>query len=98
MYDSKFEEQKNIMNNSLSSTEDKIKAAEYILEHTPIPETTKVELVKVPSTIHEVKLTDTHLSLIYRCIKHGLLNSHPVWNDEEYMNLIVIRELLESYK
>ena len=60
MHDSKFEEQKNIMNNSLSSTEDKIKAAEYILEHTPIPETTKVELV---SNIKQDKAecTTTHL-------------------------------------
>jgi len=53
---------------------------------------------EVPSEIHEVKLTDNHLSLVYRCIKHGLLNSHPVWTDEEYMNLIIIRELLESYR
>jgi hypothetical protein len=53
---------------------------------------------EVPSEIHEVKLTPTHLSLVYRCIKHGLNNSHPVWNDNEYMNLIVIKELLESYK
>lgn len=53
---------------------------------------------EVPSTVHEVKLTPNHLSLVYRCIKHGLFNSHPVWTEEEYMNLIVIRELLGSYK
>lgn len=47
--------------------------------------------------MHEVKLTPNHLSLVYRCIKHGLNNSRPLWTDEEYINLIVIRELLESY-
>ena len=48
--------------------------------------------------MHEIKPSDKHLSLVYKCSKHGLNNSHPVWNDEEYMNLIVIRELLESCK
>ena len=56
------------------------------------------QLQEVLPEIHEVKLTPNHLSLVYRCIKHGLNNSHSIWTDEEYMNLIVIRELLESYK
>ena len=53
---------------------------------------------EIPSTIHKVNLTDNHLSLVFRCIKHGLNNTHSVWTDDEYMNLIVIKELLESYK
>ena len=53
---------------------------------------------EVPSEIYEVKLTPNHLSLVYRCINNGILNTRPTWTDEEYMNLIVIRELLESYK
>jgi hypothetical protein len=53
---------------------------------------------EVPSEIYEVKLTDNHISLVYRCMEHIINNSQPRWTDEEYMNLIVIRELLESYK
>lgn len=53
---------------------------------------------EVPSEVYEIKLTPNHLSLVYRCIKHGLLNSHLIWTNEEFMNLIVIKELLESYK
>ena len=56
------------------------------------------KLVYVPSTIYEVKLTPVHLDLIQRCVKHGLNNSRVVWTDDEYFGLIVIRDLLESYK
>ena len=56
------------------------------------------KLVEVPSTIHEVKLTPNHISLVCRCMEHIINNSQPRWTDEEYMNLIAIRELLESYR